>query len=256
MHINIVQETIMKYYVYIYKDPLTGLPFYIGKGSGKRYKKHLSETYENTENKKKYAKIKSIQNAGNEPLIEIAKRFNDEEEAYQYETGLIKLYGRKDIDDNGILLNICEDNRPPLNKGKTGWVPSEKTRRLWSEQRTGKPNPFKGKKRPELTGKNNGFFGKMHTEETKSVMRSKRAMQAPPMQNKNHTNETKAVLREANRKQFEDPWQIEVRKQKCGQNKGRKRFYHRETGKIKYFYNNPDETLWSSTKLQGGTRQC
>lgn len=246
----------MKYYVYIYKDPDTELPFYVGKGSGKRYKKHLSETYENTENKKKYAKIKSIQNAGKEPIIEIVKRFESEDIAYRYETELIQSYGRKDIDDNGILLNICEDNRPPTNKGKTGWVPSEETRRIWSEQRSGRPSPFKGKKRPELAGENNGFYGKTHIEETKLVMKSKRATQAPPMKNKNHSDETKAVLREANRKQFEDPWQTEVRRQKCGQNKGRKRFYHRETGKFKYFDNNPDESLWSSTKIQGGARQC
>ena len=246
----------MKYYVYVYKDPDNKSPFYIGKGSGNRYKKHLNETFENTENRKKYAKIKSILNAGKEPIIEILKYFNDENQAYDFETELIKAYGRKDIDDNGILLNICEDNRPPNTKGRTGWVPSAETREIWSTQRKGRPNPFKGKKRPEVSGKNNGFYNKLHSDESRSKMRAKRAIQPPPMKGKSHKDCTKDALRDANRRQFEDPWQVEVRRQKCGQNKGKKRFYHKETGKIKYFDKNPDESVWSSTKIQGGTKQC
>ena len=38
-----------------------------------------------------------------------------ESDAYEIESMLIKQYGRKDYDKKGILLNICEDNRPPGN---------------------------------------------------------------------------------------------------------------------------------------------
>jgi hypothetical protein len=41
------------YYVYQYIDPRNNLPFYIGKGKGKRYQTHLFETADNTENLKK-----------------------------------------------------------------------------------------------------------------------------------------------------------------------------------------------------------
>lgn len=40
------------------------------------------------------------------------------------------------------------------NKGNTysiGWIPSEETRKLWSEQRRGKESPMKGRKNPAVT---------------------------------------------------------------------------------------------------------
>jgi hypothetical protein len=43
-------------------------------------------------------------------------------------------------------------------------------------------------------------------------MREKRALQDPPLLGKNHSNETKEKLRLANKKQFQDPAQIEMRK--------------------------------------------
>jgi hypothetical protein len=57
------------YYVYIYRDPENKLPFYVGKGSKNRYKKHLQEKKETTENPKKYNKIQQILNKGLLPII-------------------------------------------------------------------------------------------------------------------------------------------------------------------------------------------
>lgn len=110
------------YYVYGYFDPKSNLPFYIGKGTKNRAYDHLSETLDNTINKRKYYKIKSIRESGLEPKIKILKTFDNEAEAYDYEKSLIKLYGRKDYDKNGILTNICIDNRPPKIFGNNHWL--------------------------------------------------------------------------------------------------------------------------------------
>ena len=62
-----------------------------------------------------------------------------------------------------------------------------------------------------LTGEQNPFFGKKHSEKTRAKMRDKRALQV--MRNGwSHTNEAKDKLRKANTKQFEDPKQREIRR--------------------------------------------
>jgi hypothetical protein len=62
------------------------------------------------------------------------------------------------------------------------------------------------------TGENNPYYGKKHSDEIKAKMREKRALQDPPLLGKNHSNKTKEKLRLANKKQFQDPAQIEMRK--------------------------------------------
>ena len=105
------------FYVYQYINPITSLPFYIGKGSGDRKYSHLNETLETTENKRKYYKIQSLKKLGIDPIIEEIKSFENEEDAYRFETLLIQTYGRKGYDTNGILTNICIDSNPPIRKG-------------------------------------------------------------------------------------------------------------------------------------------
>lgn len=142
------------YYVYELIDPVTGLPFYVGKGTNNRSNNHYSES-EWWYNKRKAKKIKTL--LENNLRYKVKKVFytNNENTAYEYESNLIKKYGRKGFEENGILTNLTIDCRPPSRKGK--------------------PGTFKGKK---------------------------------------HTNETKEKLREANRKQFSDPLQIEIRRKK------------------------------------------
>ncbi|MDD3239052.1 MAG: DUF188 domain-containing protein [Lachnospira sp.] len=62
---NVIKE--LGYYVYIYSDPDSKKPFYIGKGQGNRCFAHL---YEESD-KEKVMKIKEIHDRGKEPLIEI-----------------------------------------------------------------------------------------------------------------------------------------------------------------------------------------
>lgn len=112
-----------KYYVYIYLDPLNSfIPFYVGKGYEYRYREHLYEKVNkknHNQNRKKVHKIqKIIKETGNYPPILFFVKDVDEETAYNIETNLIKHLGRKDIDENGVLTNLCEDGRPPSPTGK------------------------------------------------------------------------------------------------------------------------------------------
>lgn len=144
-----------KFYIYQYIDPLTMLPFYIGKGCDNRYLFHLTETSGNTENKKKYAYIEGLRNKGITPIIEKVAEDLDEIQAYELEEKLIVQYGRRDIDTNGILTNICISARPPIrygkdhhNYGKKIYVPDEDKRRAnISKARRGKPSGQLGLKK-------------------------------------------------------------------------------------------------------------
>lgn len=163
-----------KFYVYVYRHPITKIPFYVGKGSGNRIWHHLSETYKNTENRKKYAVIKNLLNDNLTPIIgRYAKNLN-EEEAYKIEEYLICKWGRRDIDENGKLTNICTSNRPPNNKGKTRTV---KTKRKISLANSGEKNGMfgrKGKLSPmynvRRVGTESPMYGKTHTVEVRQAI--------------------------------------------------------------------------------------
>ncbi|NDG33237.1 GIY-YIG nuclease family protein, partial [bacterium] len=92
------------YYVYELIDPRVNLPFYVGKGKGNRVYFHLSEqSRAKSDNFKKFDKIKKIRKEGYEPEVKIVKYFEEENDAYDYEEELIKKYGKRDIDEGGIL---------------------------------------------------------------------------------------------------------------------------------------------------------
>jgi hypothetical protein len=162
-----MKSKMKKYYVYIYRDPRTKLPFYVGKGCGDRMFKHLIETYKNTTNKKKYAIIVGLKRKGLVPIVGRYSKNLAEKDAYDLETKLILKYGRRDIDENGLLANVCIDNRPPGRNQP--WTKEE--RQHLSEIRKGYNNPMFGRK---LTQKHKNalanskqFRGGHHSEEAK-----------------------------------------------------------------------------------------
>lgn len=151
------------YYVYELIDPRVNLPFYVGKGKDKRAYFHLSEqSRAKSENIKKFDKIQKIRKEGYEPKIKIVKYFDDENNAYEYEEKLIKEYGRKDIDEGGILTNICDSSRPPKLKGRTY---QEIYGDKWEEQ-------IQKRMKTKEERKNYGGV-KTHTEETKRKISEK-----------------------------------------------------------------------------------
>lgn len=81
------------YYVYVYSDPDTRQPFYVGKGKDNRVFAHLSDSKEN----EKVRKIKEITDRGKEPVIEILAHGLDEETALKVEAAAIDLIGIENL---------------------------------------------------------------------------------------------------------------------------------------------------------------
>ena len=83
----------LKYYVYVYSDPDTRKPFYVGKGKGNRVFSHLH--YDNDSDKVAY--IKELQSKGKNPLIEILVHGVDENTALKVEAAAIDLIGIENL---------------------------------------------------------------------------------------------------------------------------------------------------------------
>lgn len=84
----------LKYYVYVYSDPDTYKPFYVGKGKGNRAFSHMMILDGESE---KIQKIKEIQSRGKEPLIEILVHGIDEDVAFKVEAAAIDLIGIENL---------------------------------------------------------------------------------------------------------------------------------------------------------------
>ena len=89
------KETIqkLKTYVYVYSDPDTLQPFYVGKGKGNRAFAHLLA--EDESEKSKY--IRALKEKGKEPIIEILVHGLEEETAYKVEAAVIDLIGIENL---------------------------------------------------------------------------------------------------------------------------------------------------------------
>ena len=70
------------YYVYVYSDPDTRRPFYVGKGKGNRVFNHMDDQSEN----EKVRKINDIKARGKEPNIEILAHGLDEKTAFNLDS--------------------------------------------------------------------------------------------------------------------------------------------------------------------------
>jgi uncharacterized protein len=82
------------YYVYLYVDPRSNRPFYVGKGCGERVLAHLSATGDT----RKAQVLNELRVAGLEPRLEIlAHGLADEETALRIEAAVIDLCGLGDL---------------------------------------------------------------------------------------------------------------------------------------------------------------
>lgn len=164
------------YYIYALLDNRTNLPFYIGKGKieNQRHLDHFKETLENNDNRHKFYRIQYLKEQGYEIPVSILKdNIVDEDLAYEIEAEFIKQYGRENIDEGGILTNICIDKKPPSQKGKKQ-SSKHLEKRISSYKKTvsvhgRKPHSDETKKKISIgvSGEKNGFYNKHHTNENK-----------------------------------------------------------------------------------------
>ena len=92
------------YYVYELWNPITNLPFYVGKGTGNRAEKHVKYLDERDCSLKANV-IRKILAEGKVPEIRKVMHTENKDEAYEEEKRLIAFYGRR-CDSSGILANI------------------------------------------------------------------------------------------------------------------------------------------------------
>lgn len=91
----------MTFYAYLYFDPRTDVPFYVGKGRGYRARKHLHQAT----NRGVADRLEELRALGLRPRIETYD-CRDEPHAFELERQLIALYGRQC--DGGPLCNVLE----------------------------------------------------------------------------------------------------------------------------------------------------
>lgn len=171
------------FYVYALTDPRkNNLPFYIGKGKGKRAYSHLYPC-SLKEVSFKNSTIKAIKNEGYEPSVLILHENLSEQEAFKKEIELIAFYGRRDT-DTGILANLSNGG-----DGLSGHVPlvprkhSQETKMRMSESHMGiakgkrlppKAEESKKKISESLIGKPGRVLGYKWTDEQKENLSKKK----------------------------------------------------------------------------------
>lgn len=156
------------HYVYKYARPDTDAPFYIGKGFGSRKDRHINGF---SHNEVVNRIIRKLHRNGLEPTVQVLV-YADEEYCLDIEQKLIKFYGRINT-KKGTLANFTDGG-----EGVSGLVHSEESKKMMSEAKK------------ELTGEDNPFYGKKHSEETLEKMRLAKI-------GKKHSEEHKAKIRKS-----------------------------------------------------------
>lgn len=178
------------YYVYHIINPTTGLPFYVGKGKGRRCYQHLTDKLHYSRNKRLTGHIRNLRESGITPEIVKISENMPEEAAFILEEEEILKYGRKGFESDGVLMNVFLSIRPERRCGEDngfyGRHHSEETKKLISEANTGRKHTEETKQKMSES-----HTGVPKSEETKKKMSEKATGRV-------HTEETKQKLREHN----------------------------------------------------------
>lgn len=130
------------YYVYVYIDPATNEPIYVGKGKGHRARWHASQRAASVKSHL-INRIKKIRRSGAEPIISFLIENVDEEFAHLLEQEAISKYGRRDL-DLGPLLNATDGGEGSSGISEANKaIKAEKCKRLF----TGKPKSSEHRKK-------------------------------------------------------------------------------------------------------------
>lgn len=123
------------FYVYMYIDPVTNTPFYVGKGTGSRAWSYTGHNH----NKWVISKINKLQNQGYtcDDFVLIVEKNLTENVAFEKEIELITQYGKKI--NGGLLFNVNDGGvQPPSRKGTTFKMSKsaiEKIKHSWTPER-------------------------------------------------------------------------------------------------------------------------
>ena len=169
----------MEHFVYIHKNPINNEIFYVGQGTKQGSKNERA--YSNRSRSKWW---NNYVNKYGKPLVEIVVDNISKDEADKLEIELIKLYGRKDM-NNGTLVNLTDGGD---GSGKR----SEEYCKEHSIRMSGENHPMWGKKHNEEWVKNNSLshIGYKHSDESKKKMSESR-------KGKKRSEETKKKMSES-----------------------------------------------------------
>lgn len=93
------------YYVYVYRNPCTNIPFYVGLGKGNRWRSHINEAVKyKKRNPQKEKMIRDIIKTGRMPVVEFVFHDIGRDAACREEIRLIEKYKR--TVDGGSLTNV------------------------------------------------------------------------------------------------------------------------------------------------------
>jgi hypothetical protein len=220
------------FFVYELYDETKKEPFYVGKAAyPHRPYEHIEEAYGtriSIKNRHKLNTIKKIVKENHNILIKIVFSSTDEQSALDEEIRLIALYGRKDL-KTGILTNMTNGG-----DGITGHIHSQHSRKKISEALKNRPKEIRrqaaekikghtfnkgrilseehknkiskanmGRKIDrDITGENNPFYNKNHSEISKekmSIWKSENYKgENNPFYGKNHSTESKQKISKNN----------------------------------------------------------
>lgn len=156
----------MEFYVYVWRDS-AGIPFYVGKGKGRR----AYDTYSRS------VDFKEIYESGG-CAVEIIDWFIHESQAHAFEVELVTKYGRRDL--GGTLVNKTNGG-----EGISGLVRSAETRAKISVAKKGiKKSPLSEECKAKIRA---STTGKKRSPET-------RARMSDALRRRTHSAETRAKL--------------------------------------------------------------
>lgn len=124
------------FYTYLYRNPLTGVPFYVGMGERSRPLAHFKPSIRTRSSKPFYLMLNALLDNELKPQVDILYAGPSEEVALAIEEDAISLYGRAAV-DGGALLNKTsggqghrhsEDSKRAISEKRKGWKPSEEAR--------------------------------------------------------------------------------------------------------------------------------
>ena len=184
-------------YVYTLTDPRNGLPFYVGKGHGKRCYAHLDEAkYYLKRKSKKINKIRKLISLGMTPIIKKIEENVSDKQALEFEVFVIA-----EMRESGIVLTNMTDG----GDGAKGYKHTEEDKRLASErqknrvmteehkQRMRKPKSEEGRKNIALARQTTLY---RPSEETKHKTSLALLGRSSPMKGKTQSAESRAKMSE------------------------------------------------------------